>query len=188
MFARTKRLFLRPPWPEDAAAYAAVHGEWEIVKNLGTAPWPFGIEEARDRIAKASETPPHEASCAIFLRTGNGPELVGSIGFGRWNDRVRHPELGYSIARKHWGNGIAVEAATAVLDVAFIATGNDTIGAGHYIDNPNSGRVLRKLGFEATGEILPYPCRARGCAVDSVEYLLTRERWLARRGVYREAA
>jgi RimJ/RimL family protein N-acetyltransferase len=188
MFARTKRLFLRPPWPEDVAAYHAVHDDWDVVKNLGTAPWPFTLDDARDRIAKAADIPQHEASCVIFLHTDQGPELVGSIGFGRWNDRVRHPEIGYSIARSHWGKGIAVEAGEAILATAFLGIGHPLIGASHFVDNPNSGKVLRRLGFEPTGAIVPYPCRARGCDVDSVEYVLTRERWLQRNGAYREAA
>jgi RimJ/RimL family protein N-acetyltransferase len=34
--------------------------------------------------------------------------------------------------------------------------------AGHYVDNPASGRVLRKLRFRETGEVRPTECRARG--------------------------
>jgi RimJ/RimL family protein N-acetyltransferase len=75
-----------------------------------------------------------------------------------------------------------------VLEAAFLGLGYDILGAGHYVDNPASGRVLTKLGFEPTGEILPYPCLARGCEVDSVEYAMTRTRWLERHGAYREAA
>lgn len=188
MFARTKRLFLRPAWPEDAEALLAGMGHKEIVDNLGTAPWPFGIEDARARIARDKDTPAHEASCLVFLRTGGDPELVGGIGFGRWNDRVPYPELGYWITRSHWGIGIAYEAGYAALEMAFLGVGYPVIAAGHYVDNPASGRVLTKLGFEPTGEILPYPCVARGCDVDSVEYALTRTRWLEVSGVYREAA
>ena len=188
MFARTKRLFLRPAWGEDAKALASAMGHEEIVRNLGTAPWPYGLADAEAKIVRDAATPPHEASCLIFLRTEDRPELVGGVGFGRWNDRVRFPELGYWVAKPHWGKGIAVEAATAVLEAAFLGIGYPVIGAGHYVDNPNSGKVLTRLGFEPTGEILPYPCKARGCDVDSVEYVLTRERWLQLSGAYREAA
>jgi len=188
MFARTRRLFLRPAWPEDAEALVRVMGHEEIVRNLGTAPWPFGIEDARARIARDATTPPHEASCLIFLRTEGAPELVGCVGFGRWNDRVGFPEIGFNVAREHWGKGIAYEAGCAILEMAFLGVGYDVLGAGHYVDNPASGHVLAKLGFEPTGEVLPYPCLARGCDVDSVEYTLTRARWLAQAGVYREAA
>ena len=62
------------------------------------------------------------------------------------------------------------------------------IAAGHFVDNPASGAVLRKLGFEPTGEILSYPCRARGTHVDSVEYLLTAEQWRGEAPKLMEAA
>jgi hypothetical protein len=52
MFARTRRLFLRPAWPEDAAALAATIADVAIVRNLATAPWPYSIEDARMKIAK----------------------------------------------------------------------------------------------------------------------------------------
>lgn len=188
MFARTKRLFLRPAWPEDAAALAAAIGREEIVRNLGTAPWPYSLGDARAKIARDADAPPHEASCLIFLRTAGAPELAGGIGYGRWNDRAAHPEVGYWVAKPYWGQGIAYEAGCAALEAAFLGVGYPMLGAGHFVDNPASGKVLTKLGFEPTGEILPYSCAARGHDVDSVEYTLSRARWLERRGAYREAA
>lgn len=188
MFARTRRLFLRPAWPEDAGALAAAIADEAIVRNLATAPWPYGIDDAREKIAKDAEAPLNEASCLIFLRTDGATQLVGSVGFGRWHDKITIPEIGYWVARSHWGKGIAVEAAEAVVEAAFLGAGNEMLGAGHFIDNPASGKVLRKLGFEPTGEIVPHYCRARDCEIDSVEYRLSRERWLDRVGMYREAA
>jgi RimJ/RimL family protein N-acetyltransferase len=40
------------------------------------------------------------------------------------------------------------------------------------VDNPASGKVLRKIGFLATGHIAKRHSRARGAWVDSVEYAL----------------
>jgi RimJ/RimL family protein N-acetyltransferase len=188
MFARTERLFLRPAWPEDEAALFAAIGREEVVRNLGSAPWPFTREDARERIGKSLATPAGSGDCLIFLRTAGAPILVGGIGFGRWSDRHDVPELGYWITPAHQGKGIASEAARAALEVAFLAWSLPMLAAGHWIDNPASGRVLERLGFEPTGEVLPYPCRARGCDVDSVEYRLSRERWLELRTGFRKAA
>ena len=38
MFARTKRLTLRPGWPEDAAAIAQAIGHEEVVTKLSRVP------------------------------------------------------------------------------------------------------------------------------------------------------
>jgi len=45
--------------------------------------------------------------------------------------------------------------------------------SGHFVDNPASGRVLRKLGFVPTGVVESRHCLARGitlpCATFSLE-------------------
>lgn len=175
MFIRTRRLFLRPAWREDAPAIAAAIGDWEIVKNLGRAPWPYMVADAEAMIARGAD--PGGASFLIFARTDGYPVLVGGIGFGRRLDPHGDAELGYWIAKAHWGRGYAEEAGRAVLELAFEGMRLPALAAGHFVDNPASGRVLRKLGFEATGEIVPHPCRARGRDVDACEYRLTAARW-----------
>jgi RimJ/RimL family protein N-acetyltransferase len=61
-------------------------------------------------------------------------------------------ELGYWLDEAHWGRGYATEAGTALLAEAD-ALGLGPVVAGHYADNPASGRVLEKLGFAYTGEV-----------------------------------
>jgi RimJ/RimL family protein N-acetyltransferase len=69
--------------------------------------------------------------------------------------------MGYWLSRPHWGRGLATEACTALIDIAR-ALGLPSLEAGHFIDNPASGRVLEKLGFEAVGIIAPRMSCARG--------------------------
>lgn len=186
MFIRTRRLFLRPAWPEDAAAVLAGIGDWEIVRNLGRAPWPYTLADAQSYVARDQRND-SGADFLIFAR-GERPQLVGSIGFGWWLGPDHAPEIGYWIARKHWGRGYATEAGEAVLELAFEGYRLSLLAAGHFVDNPASGSVLRKLGFIETGEIVPYPCAARGAPTDSVEFLLRAEHWRARREQHREVA
>lgn len=147
MFARTERLLLRPGWEEDAPALAHAIGEEAIVRNLARAPWPYRIEHARAFLAK--ERRPHDASLLVFRRTNGAPQLIGSVGLGRDPDGV--VELGYWIARPHWGLGYATEAARAVVELARDAFRLRRLRAGHFLDNPASGRVLAKLGFRPMG-------------------------------------
>ena len=84
----------------------------------------------------------------ITLPTADGAKLIGSAGISRDGDDV---ELGYWIARAHWGQGYATEAARAVLSQAR-ALGHKQLVASHFVDNPASGRVLRKVGFCPTGK------------------------------------
>lgn len=157
MFARTERLLLRPAWREDAPALAAAIGDEAIVRNLATAPWPYALEHAESFIAREPDL--RHPSLLIFARTGRAPRLVGGIGIGL--DPEGRTELGYWIARAHWGRGYATEAGRAVLGMAK-ALGHGPLLAGHFLDNPASGAVLRKLGFRPTGKVIRRHSLARG--------------------------
>lgn len=164
MFHRSERLFLRPAFSEDWAAIKACLGADEgIVRNLAHAPWPYGDDAARAFAALVQDPRlPH------FLVTLPGVGVIGSAGLG---EHEGAPELGYWIAREHWGCGYATEAARAVLRIAR-TLGHRRIMAGHFTDNPASGRVLAKLGFVATGRITRRCNVARGAQAQSVEYAL----------------
>lgn len=148
MFARTERLLLRPGWREDAAALAAAIGEEAIVRNLATAPWPYRREDAEAFLA--ADRDPRLPSFLAFTRTHGAPRLVGGCGLGKRADGA--VEIGYWIARPYWGLGFATEAGRALMDIAR-ATGIAGITASHFLDNPASGNVLRKIGFRPTGRI-----------------------------------
>lgn len=167
MFARTERLLLRPGWPEDAPAVYKAINDQDIVRNLASAPWPYKREDAEQYLATAR--PVLNPGFLIFRRTVGAPDLVGSIGFGDMGDGQL--ELGYWISREHWGQGYATEAGRAVLDIATIL-GHRELQAEHFVDNPASGRVLRKLGFRPSGRIEPRFSRGRGGTVDAVHFEL----------------
>ncbi|HEX2763385.1 MAG TPA: GNAT family N-acetyltransferase [Allosphingosinicella sp.] len=158
MFARTERLLLRPGWREDAPALFRAIGEEAVVRNLASPPWPYLLEHAEASLA--TERKPGEPSLLIFLRGGGAPELIGAIGFGR--RASDETELGYWIARPHWGRGYATEAGRALLAAARESLRVPRLGAGHFLDNPASGRVLEKLGFRPTGVIVPHYSAGRG--------------------------
>ena len=46
MFARTKRLTLRPAWPEDAAALAQAIGHDAVIRMLLRVPHPYRLADA----------------------------------------------------------------------------------------------------------------------------------------------
>ena len=46
MFARTKRLTLRPGWPEDARALAQAIGHEAVATKLARVPWPYALGDA----------------------------------------------------------------------------------------------------------------------------------------------
>jgi RimJ/RimL family protein N-acetyltransferase len=157
MFARTDRLLLRPGWIEYAPALASAIADEMIVRNLATAPWPYRLRDAEAFLAQPRD--PVLPSFLVFERTEGAPRLVGSCGLGRRPSGL--VELGYWIARPHWDQGFATEAAVAVIDIAR-TLGLAQLEGSHFIDNPASGRVLEKLGFLPVGITAPRMSCARG--------------------------
>ena len=157
MFARTPRLLLRPGFPEDAPALAAAMSDKDIARNLAVVPWPYTLRDAEAFLASPRD--PVLPSFLIFERTERAPQLIGSCGMGRRPSGA--VEMGYWIARSHWGRGIATEACRALVEIAR-TLGLASLEGSHFIDNPASGRVLEKLGFEPLGIVAPRLSCARG--------------------------
>ena len=161
MFARTERLLLRPGWAEDAPALARAIADEAVVRNLATAPWPYGLADAEAFLAS-----PNDPALPRFLiteRTDDAPRLIGACGLGRRSSG--NVELGYWIARAHWGRGFATEAGRVLVEIARTLK-LPRLEASHFVNNPASGRVLDKLGFIATGLSADrYSCARGGDAV-----------------------
>lgn len=157
MFHVTERLLLRPAWPEDWQAVFAGIGDEGVVRNLARAPWPYREQDARRFVAL-----PVDPVYPRFLVTrAHDAALVGCIGIDPHGTDV---ELGYWIAREYWNLGFATEAGHAALELARMI-GHPRIVASHFLDNPASGRVLIKLGFEPTGRVFDrHSCGRAGVA------------------------
>lgn len=160
MFARTPRLLLRPGFPEDAPALAVAIADEAIVRNLAVVPWPYGLRDAEAFLASPRD--PILPSLLIFERTASEPRLIGSCGLGRRPSGA--VEMGYWISRPHWGRGLATEACRALIEIARTLS-LPALEGSHFVDNPASGRVLEKLGFEPLGLIAPRMSCARGMTV-----------------------
>lgn len=163
MFVRTKRLTLRPGWIEDAPELARAIGQWDVVKNLSRAPWPYTLGHAEQFLS--SERVASEG-LMIVAPQDEGARIVGCVGLrpiagSGW-------ELGYWIVPDCHGRGYATEAAGGLIEFAREVLRLPQIEAGFHVENPASGRVLQKLGFEPTGERRMSPCLARGEPVETI--------------------
>jgi len=105
-----------------------------------------------------------------------GGALIGCVGY-RAHDKA-HAEMGYWIGKPYWGLGYATEAARAIILHAFQKEAFGYLTVGHFRENPASARVIAKLGFERSGELLR-DCAATGSKARCLTYRLTRDRALA---------
>lgn len=131
----TRRLVLRPWEPDDAEALFRHASQPDVGPRAG---WPphTDVEESQRIISDVLMAPEEYA-----ITLGGTP--IGSVGL----HLPGPPELGYWVAAHYWGQGIATEAAQAVLDRAFNVCGISEVSATAAVDNVASQRVLDKLGF-----------------------------------------
>jgi len=170
----TDRLVLRPFEAADAAAVPAFAGRWEVARMTARIPHPYPENAAAGWIAghAAARENGSEHSFAVVLKE-NG-QVVGACGLRRCEPG--NFELGYVLAPEFWGQGLATEAAKALVVCGFEKLEAEALTSGHFIDNPASGRVLEKAGLRGNGMARQWS-EARRDFVDAQRYLLTRESW-----------
>ncbi len=155
-------LSYRPVLPSDLADLTAIVGDWEVVRNLGSWPWP------EDAAFTASRCCPYQGDgfvWAIIIQD----RLVGTVA-------VTAAELGYSLRRDLWGRGIISRAACDAVHVAFATTTLDRIEASIWADNAASRSVLKKLGFRSVLTETIH-AKARNVPTLSETFHLTRTEW-----------
>lgn len=164
------RLVLDAPSDRDVPALVASLNDFEVSKNLSTVPFPYDETAARQFVARAVAGRVSGEAYMFVIGLKAGGNHVGQCGLHRHDGRA---ELGYTIARPYWGHGYATEAAHRLLEYGFDAMNLETVDAGWFTDNPQSGRVLEKLGF-VMDHIEQWPCLARGQSVPCQRGQLTR--------------
>ena len=77
--------------------------------------------------------------------------MIGVAGLGP-NSEPTPCNCAYSIDPRHWGSGYAFEAMGAFFEYFMRKFNLSVVEADHFDDNPASGAVLRKLGFQELGK------------------------------------
>jgi RimJ/RimL family protein N-acetyltransferase len=159
----TARLLLRRWRPEDEAEMAAINEDPEVTRYLnrpvgaaataafyaravehwerhGFGFWAVELREpelpARGREAAARE---FERGAFIGFAGVAYPTFLPAL--------AARPELGWRLARRVWGRGLATEAATAARDHAFGTLGLAELISIIHPDNVRSRRLASKLGM-----------------------------------------
>lgn len=138
----TERLILRKFTKDDVEAVFKIYSDEKANEFL---PWfPVKtIDEAekllREKYLKSYEKP-SGYMYAVCLKSDNIP-----IGYVHLSDNDSH-DFGYGYRHEFWNMGIAFEAANAVIERLRYA-GYDYITATHDVNNPNSGKVMKKTGM-----------------------------------------
>lgn len=87
-------------------------------------------------------------------------------------------EVGWRLARRHWGQGYATEAARAALEVGFARLALPEIVSFTAVGNRRSRAVMERIGLRDTHRDFDYPAFPDGHPLRRhYLYRLTREEW-----------
>jgi RimJ/RimL family protein N-acetyltransferase len=144
---RTSRLLLREWRDGDCEPFAAISADPEVMAMLPPLPDRAASDAWIERM-RAHLDQHGFAYWAVELP--EKAELIGAIGLSR----VRFPapftpavEIGWRLARAHWGKGYAFEAAQATIEDGFFRLALDEIVAFTVPANQRSWRVMERLGM-----------------------------------------
>jgi RimJ/RimL family protein N-acetyltransferase len=165
----TSRLLLRRPDPADDGPLAPINADPEVMRFIGdgsprtpeqtTAMIERGIREWAERgygmVSVVRRDTGEYIGCILLTPPAYLPEVMPAV------------EIGWRLARGHWGQGFATEAAARVLESAFSEFGLDRILSIRHFENEASGRVMEKLGLHKDSETA-VPSRGLPLAVHSL--------------------
>jgi len=89
--------------------------------------------------------------------------------------------LGYGVARRLWGEGLATEAAAAVIDYGFETLSLAKVFATTEVGNVASVRVMEKLGMTREALLRSARLARDGTRADELRYAVLAGDWVKRR-------
>lgn len=144
---RTARLLLRPWREEDLPAYAAMNADPEVRR------WFPGTLARGQSDAQATKLQAHIDAHGFGFWAVEIADRVPFIGFvGLQHVTFEAPftpavEIGWRLARAHWGQGYATEAARAALAHGFGPVGLAEVVSFAVPGNLASRRVMERIGM-----------------------------------------
>ena len=173
MELETRRLILRPLNNEDAPAMAQALNNINVSRNLARVKFPYTLQDAEAFIARQFAFDQRSVVRAIAFKCAP-EELIGMVSY----ETTQEGKLvfGYWLRECCWHMRIMSEAAAALVHHAFAEGGVEALESAYHADNPNSGRILRRLGFIETHSEMNFSL-ARNQTVPTMKLSLAREDW-----------
>ena len=168
----TERLILRRFKAEDAEAmYANWCADPDIAKWFA---WPAhgSVDDTRKALEDIWLSHYDEPNCyqwAIEVKDIHEP--IGCIGVVKSDDKTQMVHIGYCIGKKWWRNGYTSEALCRLVRFFFEDVGINRIESRHDPRNPNSGKIMQKVGLRYEGTSLQSDWNNQGLC-DAANYAI----------------
>ena len=172
----TERLHLRPLSTDDLEALHLLWTDADVRKYL----WDDQViskEQAEEVITSSIESFDTNGFGFWAVLPKGEESLIGFCGFRFFGDD-RDIEILYGLASAKWGQGLATEAARAIMRWGFEDHGFETIYAGADPPNAASFRVMERIGMK-------YARRTRINDVEAIYYALSREEFRPDNSAYK---
>ena len=156
-FLETERLRLCSSSLGDFTRFKPIGKDPEVMRYIsGGIPWTD--ERIREFIGRQMKLWRLRQYCLWALERKIDSRLIGFCGLQPWRESGEI-EIGWWLAKDCWRQGLATEAARAVLSHGLDEVGLERIIAVIHVENTASQRVAEKLGFdrERTSELDGFP-------------------------------
>jgi RimJ/RimL family protein N-acetyltransferase len=141
----TERLLLRPMCADDLDDLFALRSDPQVLQFVGQGK-PWTREETAEKLRHVARLwDEHGFSMWAMLDRGDG-RFVGWCGLGYWHE-MPDVELGYTVAPRCWGRGLATEAVGCLLRYAFEVLRLPRVVGVARVGNVASQKVMLKAGM-----------------------------------------
>ena len=149
------RVALRGFRPEDRQDLVNGLNDWAVTRWLGRVPHPYRLDHADAFLARDEHLHIDEAvrdgSRSLSLALCDDDRVIGGFVLNP-EDEAGVRELGFWLARPHYGQGIMRRAASHMIQETKRMMPELMLVARANIDNVRSNRLIRQLGFHPCGQ------------------------------------
>lgn len=141
----TPRLLLREWTLDDGEAFRPLGMDPRVLRYIGTGTL-WTEQQIRERIARWIELSRERGWILWAVVHRADAALIGFCGFS--DGFPPDVEIGWRLRVEYWGQGLATEAATAVLALGFNRWAFPRVISVAHVENQASIRVMQKLGMQ----------------------------------------
>lgn len=147
---KTDRLVLDTWQSSDWLAFRPIAVDVDVMRYInGGIPWTD--DQIQNFVDRQMRHYAEQGFCRWKLLEAATGELIGFCGPGIWRDAA-DAEIGWWLARSHWGRGLATEAARAALSDAFERVHMERVISIAMPGNIASIAIMKKLGMTFDAE------------------------------------
>ena len=169
MELETPRLILTTWRDDDWFAFRPIATDPEVMRHItGGEPWTD--DRIQDFVSRQQRLYEERGFCRWKLIDKSNGELAGFCGIGYFHQAGDHPEIGWWLARRYWGKGLASEAARVALRDGFERVRLERIVSVARPENRASTRIMEKLGLAFENEWTDGDLRLVKYAIDREKY------------------